>query len=77
MAETMGNVTLQWSIPEHGKLGDGVSRPRSGEKTRPYTLMVKLPNARPLKVTLPAPSKRAAIRYARNRWPGSDVEVAA
>lgn len=73
--ETMGNVCLQWSVPERGNHGDGVSRPKPNEATRPYTLIVRQGNARPMKVTYQAPSKRAAIRYAKNRWPGAEVEV--
>lgn len=73
----MGNVVLHWTVPQRAKLGDGVSRPKEGQKTRPYTLLVRQRGERPMKVTLAAPSKQAALRYAGNRWPGCDVEVAA
>lgn len=76
MAE-MGNVTLHWVDPLRAKLGAGVSRPKEGQKTRPYTLLVRQRGERPMKVTLAAPSRRAALRYAGNRWPGAEVEVAA
>ena len=73
----MNNVCLHWEINTQAKLGEGVSRPRAKDKTRPYGLIVKHPAQRPMKLTLHAPSKRAALRYASNRWPGADVEVAA
>lgn len=74
MAE-MGNVTLQWMEPQRARLGAGVSRPKDGQKARPYTLLVRQRGERPMKVTLAAPSKQAAIRYGQNRWPGAEVEV--
>ena len=72
----MNGIVLQWDEPLHGKFGDGVSRPRQGQKTRPYTLLVRQRENRPMRVTLPAPSRQAALRYARNRWPEAEVEVA-
>ena len=42
-----------------------------------YRIRVNEPGARPMLVTLPAETKRHAIRYAENRWPEASVEVAA
>lgn len=73
----MDNIVLHWRIPEKGRYGDGISRPREGDRTRWYTLRVALPGCLPMKVTLAAPSRRAALRYASNRWPDGVAEVAA
>jgi len=73
----MRNVCLHWETNTQAKLGEGVSRPRPKDRTRPYTLMVRHHNEQRMKVTLQAPSKRDALRYAQNRWPNAEVEVAA
>ena len=57
------------------KLGPGTSRPKRDELTRNFRLQVKLPNAPPLLITIPAPSKAKALMYCRNRWPDCEVEV--
>lgn len=75
MRSKFGNIVLQWSEVERGRFGDGISRPRPGQKTRPYRIEVLLPQSRPMVVTLPAPNRRSAARYARNRWPGAAVTV--
>jgi hypothetical protein len=72
------NPVLTWQEqPPQAKLGPGVSRPRDGQRTRPYRLLVRTRDAQPMRVTLAAPSKRDALRYAKNRWPGAAVEVVA
>jgi hypothetical protein len=68
---------LLWRDELRGNYGPGVSRPREGDVTRLFTLLVRQSNARPMKVTLPARNKTEAMRYGRNRWPGAQVEVAA
>lgn len=69
------NPVMLWrETPPTAKFGPGVSRPRDGERTRPYLVIVRTAEASAMKVTLLAPSKRAAIRYARNRWPGAEIE---
>ena len=75
MNSKFGNVVLQWNESERGRFGDGVSRPRPGQKTREYRVQVSQSNARPMVVTLRAPDRRSAARYARNRWPGAAVAV--
>jgi len=67
-------------LPQEGpepKLGPGISRPRPKEVTREYRVQVTRPGCRPMRVTLPAPSKAKAITYCQNRWPDSTVEFLA
>jgi hypothetical protein len=70
------NVALQWAEEEKGTYGDGISRPRPLARTREYRVIVYPQGARPLTWFTKAESKRHAIRYARNRWPGCEVEMA-
>lgn len=67
----------QWSeeLPS-SQHGEGVSRPRSGNQTREFRVLVFKPNAQPLTWITRAESKRHAIRYAQARWPDAEVEVA-
>jgi len=72
------NPVLSWQEePTPARYGPGVSRPREGQRTRAYRLLVRNGNAQPMKVTLQAPTKRDALRYGLNRWPGAAVEVLA
>jgi hypothetical protein len=67
-------------LPQEGpepRLGPGISRPRPTEATREYRLEVKRPGYRPMRVTMPAPTKAKAITYCQNRWPDSTVEFLA
>lgn len=61
--------------PTPARYGPGVSRPRDGERTRPFKLLVRRGSEPAMRMTLAAPSRRDAIRYALNRWPGAAVEV--
>ena len=72
----MSNVALQWEIEERGRHGEGISRPVAKARTKPIRLRVKPQGQSPMLVTLQAETKRHAIRYATNRWPGAAVEVA-
>jgi hypothetical protein len=58
-------------------LGDGISRPAGNRPTREYRVQVRCKGVRPLMVCMLAENKRSAIRYCKNRWPGSTVEVIA
>lgn len=69
-------VVLSWFDVEQPNLGDGVSRPMPGQRTRPYRLKVRRANEQPMFITLSAPTRRDALRYAQNRWPGAQVEAA-
>ena len=77
MKSTDFGVVLLWREEEpRGNFGPGISRPREGERTKPFAVRVKQANARPMKVTLHAANKTTALRYAKNRWPGAAVEAA-
>lgn len=56
-------------------LGPGQSRPKTGERTREFTVMVRRPGFTPMKWTTRAPSQKDALMYATNRWPGSKAEI--
>lgn len=77
MNSSMDNAVLQWRLPEHDQanIGEGVSRPKAGQKTRMYRVLVRFVNAQPMTAILPAPSKRDALKYAKNRWPAAACEV--
>lgn len=59
------------------KIGEGISRPVEGAKTKQFKLLVRMEAGQPMKVTLWAESKPRALKYARNRWPTAAVEVLA
>jgi len=72
------SVLLPWKEnPDHEpKLGDGISRPRPDEQTRLFTVEVQPPGgARSVRLTTPAPSAKAALTYAQNRWPQATVKL--
>ncbi len=69
-------VLLTWEENPKKLIGPGISRAQEGERTKPFTLRVMQGNALPMKVTLQAPTKKLAVKYAQNRWPGAVVEVA-
>jgi hypothetical protein len=70
------NPVLQWQEePTPARYGPGISRPRDGQRTRPYKLLVRNGSAQPMRVTLLASTKRDALRYGQNRWPDAAVEV--
>lgn len=72
----MGEIApFQWQIEQKGQFGDGISRPRPGQRTKAFRLKVQLPKATPMIVTMAAPDRRSALLYAKNRWPGAAVEV--
>lgn len=76
MPHPMDNVVLNWGSTEHpGLYGEGLSRPRSGARTREFRLRVKQPGAKAMTWYTRAESKKHALRYATNRWPGAQVEV--
>lgn len=69
-------ITFQWHEHPVGSFGPGVSRASAPERAKPVALLVKQGKGRPMKVTLMAESANLAVRYAENRWPGAQVEVA-
>jgi hypothetical protein len=70
MADVQGAL-LQWRTDETelGNYGEGVSRPRQNARVKDFTVLITLPQAKPIKWYTRAESKRAATKYARNRWP--------
>jgi len=75
MADIKGAL-LQWAEEAQGVYGEGVSRPKAGSRTKEYRLIVYPKGAKPLTWITRAESKAAAIKYAKNRWPSCEVEVA-
>lgn len=73
---SMDNVCLNWDEEEKGRFGEGISRPKQAAKTREYRLIVYPQGAQPMTWITRAETKRHAIRYAQNRWPGATVEAA-
>lgn len=79
MPETTTGSMLPWQWaeePSEARYGEGVSRPRAGTRTREYKLIIYPTGARPMTWITRAESKRDALKYARNRWPGAEVEAA-
>lgn len=76
MAEVSGAL-FQWRNEDDDGAcyGEGVSRPRHNARVKDFTVLVRPRGAQPLKWYTRAESKRHAIRYAQNRWPGATVEV--
>lgn len=67
-------------LPQEGpepRLGPGVSRAKPTETTREYRVEVTRPGHRPMRVTIPAPTKAKALTYCQNRWPDSTVSLIA
>jgi hypothetical protein len=70
------NPCLSWIDDDiRVKRGEGISRPVANARTRSFTLIVYQLRLRPMTVTMRAETKAAAIRYAKARWPGSEVEL--
>jgi hypothetical protein len=54
--------------------GEGVSRAKSGSKTKPFVFTIKANDATfPMRLIIPAENKKAAIFYVNNRWPEAKV----
>jgi hypothetical protein len=76
MAEMQGAL-FQWRAEDEyrASYGEGVSRPHHKARVRDYRVRVVPPQAQPFLWFTKAENKTAVIRYARNRWPDSAVEV--
>jgi len=68
-------VTFQWHEEGEANLGEGISRAPAGAKTQLFALVVKHPRAMPMKVTMRAENKAAALRYASNCWPNAEISL--
>lgn len=58
-----------WGEGEQGNYGPGVSRPKEGQQTKEFRVLVALHGAKPLTWITQAPSQKEALKYAKNRWP--------
>lgn len=70
MPAYLGKLPFEGPTP---MLGPGLSRARPNEATRRYRLNVKRPGQPPIRILIPAPSKKKAVQYCKNRWPDSIV----
>lgn len=68
-AKVFKNAVLHWKDEHPPNLGAGVSRPRDGERTKEFTVLVSFEKSKPMRVIFRAPSGRQALAYAKNRWP--------
>ena len=77
MTKGSGFVPLHWQVEYlPTRYGDGISRPRTGSRTREYRVLVYIQNGSPMTWITRAESKQHALKYAQARWPGSEVELA-
>lgn len=67
--------TFHWREPDEDELqlGEGLSRAPAEAKTEAFTVMVKSPGARPMRLTLQAETEAHALRYASARWPKAHI----
>ena len=79
MPDIPAGSMLPWQWAEDAPTsqhGEGISRPRPGNRTREFRVIVFKPGSQPLTWITKAETRRHAIRYAEARWPGAAVEVA-
>lgn len=69
------NTTWDDDAESKSQHGDGVSRAVPGAKTKMFRIRVSQVGASPMFVELRAESKTHAAKYAKARWPMSDVKV--
>ena len=71
-----GLTAFHWHEEDtNAKLGEGISHPRKGAKTKIFRLLVRGLDAAAMKIQLRAENKTAAIKYCKARWPSAAVEV--
>ena len=71
------SVLIPWREDESKTptLGDGLSRPKPGDRTKEFTVLVHIKGSKPMKWITRAPSGKTALTYAKNRWPHADVSL--
>jgi hypothetical protein len=74
MAE-FGNLLWNEEIEIKSQHGEGVSRPVAGAKTKEFRIKVRQVGASPMYVHMRAESKSHALKYAKARWPMSQIEI--
>ena len=73
---TTGLAAFQWQEENtRSRLGEGISHPKKGARTKMFRLFVRGIDAAAMKIQLRAENKTAAIKYCKARWPGAAVEV--
>lgn len=71
-----GLTAFQWQEEDTStRLGDGISHPKKGAKTKLFRLLVRGIDAAAMKIQLRAENKTAAVKYCKARWPSAAVEV--
>jgi hypothetical protein len=72
-----GFAPLHWQEKyQPVKNGEGISRPRTGSRTREYRIMVFVSSGPPMTWITRAETKQHALKYAQARWPGCEIELA-
>jgi len=76
----MGRVEPSYLIPPSMEgtepyLGEGISRPLPGERTKLFNLLVTTPGTNPMRTTIRAATAAKAKLYAKNRWPDSNAII--
>jgi hypothetical protein len=56
-------------------LGEGISRPLPGERTKLFNLLVTVEGTQPMRTSIRAATAAKAKLYAKNRWPNSNAIV--
>lgn len=74
MAE-FGNLLWNEEIEIKSQHGEGISRPVAGAKTKQFRIKVRQVGASPMYVDMKAESKSHALKYAKARWPVSQIEI--
>lgn len=71
-----GKLLWNEEIEIKSQHGEGVSRPIAGARTKEFRLKVRQVGASPMYVYMKAESKSHALKYAKARWPVSQIELA-
>jgi hypothetical protein len=76
----MGRVEPSYLIPPSMEgaepyLGEGISRPLPGERTKLFNLLVTVEGTTPMRTTIRAATASKAKLYAKNRWPNSNAII--
>lgn len=71
---------VKYNIPptmaeQEPNLGEGISRPPAGARTKLFNLLVTSPGYPAMKVTMRAETAAKAKKYASNCWPNSNIIV--
>ena len=75
MSDFALNTTWDDDVESKSQHGDGISRAIPGAKTKRFRVRVSQVGASPMFVELQAESKTHALKYAKARWPMSQLQV--